>query len=463
MIDLAIVGIFLAGVAGLGFLGSRRRRAGLADYVLAGRTLTLPSFVATLVPTFYGGVLGIGEFTWRSGVSNWFVMALPYYVFAAVYAVFLAGRVRLEPGLTIPDHLENAYGKPAAVFAAFLVFLIACPADELLMTGTVLSHLSGLPLAGSMALAAALGVGLLLRGGLRSDVWANRLQFCVMFGGFAVILPYAVSRLGGPLQLARALPPGHLAPAGGMSAWVIASWWLIALWTLVDPAFHQRCAAARDAATARRGILVSIGFWALFDAMTTTAGLYARLAAPALANPVLAFPALADKLLPPVARGVFFAGMSASMFAALQGTSLLSAVSLGKDGLGRWLGASEKEQERWARLALPATAALAFGLALLLPSVVGLWYAVGSSVIPGLLPPLLGVYFPRLRAAPRWAFASSVAGWLVATSWLLAGSPLGLEPMFPGLAAAGLLWAVGMKKVIPVFSAPKMGDDFNCL
>ena len=113
MFDLIIVGAFLSATVGLGAFV--RKREGIEDYVLASRTLTLPQFVATLVPTFYGGVLGVGEFTWTSGLSNWTAQAFPYYVFAALYAIFLAERVRLEPGLTIADHLEGAYGRRAAI------------------------------------------------------------------------------------------------------------------------------------------------------------------------------------------------------------------------------------------------------------------------------------------------------------------------------------------------------------
>ena len=449
MIDLAVVGGYLAAVLGLGLLGARRRRAGLADYFLAGRTLTLPMFVATLVPTFYGGVLGIGEFTWRNGLSNWLVMAFPYYVFAALYAVFLAGRIRLAPGLTLPDHLEEAYGRPTAILAAGLVFLLACPADELLMVGTVLSHLSGLPLSAAMAVAAAVGLGLLVRGGLRSDVWSNRLEILFMFAGFFLVLPFAAARLGGPAALRGGLPPGHLSLAGGLRPLQILTWWAIAVWTVVDPAFHQRCAAAEGPGVARRGILVSIALWAAFDLMTTAAGLYARLALPGLDDPLLAFPRLADKVLPQLARGIFFAGMSSSILAALQATGLLSAVSLGKDGLGRLLGADEEAQERWSRAGLVVTGLLAWCLALALPSVVGLWYAVGSAVIPGLLLPLLGVYFAGLRVAPAWAFPASLGGWSASTAWLLWGrtigrSPLGIEPLFPGLAVSGALWGAGL-------------------
>ena len=133
MIDAAIVIGFLAACLALG--ARVRREEDLEGWILAGRALTLPVFVATLVPTFYGGVLGIGEFTWSSGLSNWTVMALPYYVFAVLYAMLLAGRVRMTAGLTIPDHLESAYGRPMALLGALLVFLLASPADELLMAG----------------------------------------------------------------------------------------------------------------------------------------------------------------------------------------------------------------------------------------------------------------------------------------------------------------------------------------
>lgn len=434
MIDSVIVAGYLALVATLGLTAARQRRPGMTDYALAGRALTLPGLVSTLVPTFYGGVLGIGEFTWRNGLSNWLVMAAPYYVFAAVYALLLAGRIRLEPGLTIPDHLQKVYGREVALLAAGLVFILACPADELLMTGTLLSHLSGLTLPTAMGAAALVGLGLLARGGLRADVLANRLELVVMFAGFAVVLPFAAKAADW-----SALPAGHLTLTGGLTPWQIVAWWLIGLWTIVDPAFHQRCAAARDPKTARNGVLVSILFWMAFDAMTTTAGLYSRAAVPELPDPLLAFPALADRVLPPVARGVFFAGMLSSMLAALQGTSLVAAVTVSR------AFASEPRQEAVSRQALAAAGLAAFVLAWALPSVVGLWYAVGSAVIPGLLLPLLGVYFPALRTAPRTALAASALGTAVSLLWLIK-PPAPLEPLFPGLAAAALVWVAGPKK-----------------
>lgn len=431
MIDSLIVAVFLAACLGAG--ARVRREEDLEGWILAGRTLTLPVFVATLVPTFYGGVLGIGEFTWGAGLSNWTVMALPYYVFAGVYAAFLAGRVRMTPGLTIPDHLGAAYGRSMALLGALLVFILASPADELLMAGALLGHLTGLGTAAASAIAAAVAVALIWRGGLRSDAAANRLQFVAMFAGFALIIPFAWHAVGSPAAMARTLPAGHLSLTGGMGTAKLVGWWLIAVWTLVDPSFHQRCAAAESPAVARKGILISIGCWAVFDLLTTTAGLYARAALPVMANPTLAFPLLADAVLPPVARGLFFAGISASLFAALQGTAMLAAACLGKGRL---------------RAGLVATMVLSYALSRLVPSVAGLWYAVGSAVIPGLLLPMLGVYLPALRVPGPWAAASSAAAWLVSLAWVAAARvcgepPLGLEPMFPGLVVSAGVWAAG--------------------
>ena len=39
---------------------TRRPAKDVADYLLAGRALTLPAFVGTLVASWYGGILGVG-------------------------------------------------------------------------------------------------------------------------------------------------------------------------------------------------------------------------------------------------------------------------------------------------------------------------------------------------------------------------------------------------------------------
>lgn len=451
--DLAVLAVFLTAVVLLGLRAARARRAGLDDYLLAGRTLTMPSFVATLVPTWFGGVLGVGEFSYSSGLLNWAVQGVPYYLFGLAYAWLLAGKVREASGRTVPDHVEAVYGKKVAVAAALWVAVLACPADEMLMLGTLFRWVTGWGLELCVPLAALVGISFLALGGLRADVWTNRLEIVFMFGGFALILPWALSAVGGWEGLQSRLPAEHLSLSGGRSWGYHLTWFFIAFWTFVDPAFHQRVCAAKDVRTAQWGVVVSVCFWFAFDLMTTTAGLCSRALIPDLNNPLMAYPELAAKILPPVIRGLFIAGVSASVLAALAAVSFVCATTLAKDGAGRLLNVPVESQERWVRWGLLLAGLLSIVLALAVPSVVSLWYMIGSSAVPGLLVLMLSCYFERLRVGPGFALASSLCGGGASLAWLIIGLlagppglpsyPLGIEPFYPGLAASLAAWTWG--------------------
>ncbi len=53
LIDIALIVAYFAAVVFIGFRAARKRKSGAEDFLLAGRTLTLPVFVATLVSTWY--------------------------------------------------------------------------------------------------------------------------------------------------------------------------------------------------------------------------------------------------------------------------------------------------------------------------------------------------------------------------------------------------------------------------
>jgi solute:Na+ symporter, SSS family len=462
LVDHLLIGIYFVAVMVIGLRASRKREGGDAiDFLLAGRSLTLPVFVMTLVSTWYGGILGVGEFSYRYGISNWALQGAPYYVFAAVFALILAPRVRAAALVTIPDKLHLSYGRPAALLGAILTFLLMTPAPYVLMLAVLLQLVTGWSLPVCLVAGTAAAAGYLLAGGFRSDVQTDILEFFLMFVGIAVILPFAYYRFGGMEFLSAHLPPLHLTWHGGNPPQFIIVWFLIALWTLVDPSFHQRCAAARTGAVARNGILVSILFWFLFDAMTAMAGLYARAILPPLDQPVMAFPLLAEAILPAGMKGLFFVGMLATIMSTLNTLVFVGGTTLGRDLVGRWLAgshgvavqeASGRAERRRTRVGVVVTAVLSVVLALLIPSVITLWYTIGTAVVPGLLMPLVTSYFPRLRVGGRSALVTMLAGWTTSTLWLLAGwsdhlgsadrYPFGIEPMIPGLAVSVCLWMV---------------------
>lgn len=434
---LVLYALFLVYVTARIF-GPHRKDVG--EYLVASRAVTLPGFVATLVSTWYGGILGVGEYSYRYGISNWLVFGVPYYLWAAVFALFLARRAHATAVYTLPDQLYGAYGKRVGAAGAALVFLYAAPAGYVLMLATLLSIGLGWPLWLGAVVGTTLSVMYLFRGGLRSIVITERIQFVLMFGGFAVILPYLVLRYGGLSFLQANLPASHWTWHGGVGVQGILVWYVLAMITLVEPAFYQRCYAAKSPAVARNGILASIAFWMLFDFMTTTVGLYARAALPALADPVAAYPALALEVLPSIALGLFMLGMLATVMSTVDSYAFVAAVTLGRDLWWRLAGGDEeKVVPRATRIGLFVTAALSIAVALHYRSVIDVWKDFGSVVTPALLVPTLTALVPRWRMRPALALAALLgaagagAGWLAASK--AQGAPfLGVEAIYVGLA-----------------------------
>jgi len=415
-------------------------------WLLDGRRLTLPAFVATLVTTWYGGILGVGEYAWRWGISTWLVFGLPYYLAAVLFALVLAPRLRRTEAISIPELLSRTYGRRTAVLGAGGVWALSVPAAYVLMLAVLLRQVTGWPLwvaAVAGAAFSALYVGL---SGFRAVVRTDALQLVLMYGGFLVLLPAALHEAGGLQAMWRALPPAHRSWDGGLGLQAVLVWYLIALQTMVEPAFYQRVFAARSPRVARTGVLVSVGAWAVFDFLTTFSGLAARVLLPDLADPLAAYPALAARVLPAALGALFTLGLFATVMSSLDSYLFLAAATVGHDlAATPPAPGAERRASRWG---LVVSAALAVAAALAFGSVVTLWHHVGSVVTSALLLPVLSVHLP-----PRWRYGGGSAAWAIvlaaatAAAWILAGRagayPLGLEPMFPALAVSIACWLAG--------------------
>ena len=447
-LDLAVVAVYLGATLFLGIRSSRRKPAGEADFLLAGRALTLPAFVVTLVATWYGGVLGVGEYSYVHGLSNWLVLGVPYYIGAFLFAVLYAEKARQREDATLPDILYETYGRAAGTLGAVTVLALSLPAPYLLMLGVLLRRATGMPQSAAVILCTVFCLLYIGARGFRSVVDTKGLQFVFMFGGFLLLLPIAVYRFGGPSALRAALPATMFAPLGGQRPGYVFAWYVIALQTLVEPTFFQRCFAAKSPRTARRGLLVSILFFALFDGLTTFTGMYAHALLPSLTTGVDAYPALGELLLPAGLLGVFYAGMIATVMSTVDAYLFNAGITLSRDLLGR-AGHAMAGTLRGERVGMIGGAMIAAAVALSSESVVNLWYGFGSVGTAVLLTPLLGAFFPALRPNPGWAVAGMTASGCVALAWVISGTGggapwLSIEPVFPGLAVAVVCAGAGI-------------------
>ena len=451
--DILILLSYLTILLVLGYRAFRRTDTdNEKDFLLGNRSLTLPALVATLVTTWYGGIMGIGEFSYLYGISTWVVFGLPYYLFAALFAFLLAGRIRQAGQFTMADLLYTHYGRKAGVTGSVFLLFMTSPAPYILMIALLLQVIFGWSVLFSLIIGTLFSTVYVYLGGFRSVTQTDKFQFVLIYIGFMLMLGYLISKHGGLFTLFANLPPEHLTWHGGNTTQYILVWFFLASWTFIDPGFHQRCAAAKDVRTARNGILVSIGFWFIFDFLTVITGLYAVVLLPDI-NPVLSYPLLADLVLPPVIKGLFLTALLAVIMSTIDSYSFLSAITFGRDIIWRNRQNATGKVNRYTRIGLLLTAVISILLCVYIPSVISLWYTIGSLFIPPMLLPMLAVYFPSIRLSPGptltvmlTSFFVSFFAFLWGQTHLVDGSPVylfGVEPFFPGLVISFLIFGIG--------------------
>jgi len=298
-----------------------------------------------------------------------------------------------------------------------------------------------------------------MKGGYRANLYADVFLFFVMFGGFIVGVAFLISEFGGYSFIAAHVPADHLTFTGGAPPAYILVWFFIALWTFADPGFHQRTLAARSPSVARYGILISVILWAVFDFLTLTTGLFSRALLPQLENPVRSFPELAAVVFPHGIKGLFLASLFATVISTLNSFLFLGGVTFGKD----ILIASQSRFAESVQSSKPAigkglivTGILSTVLALTIPSVITLWYLIGSIAIPGILYPVLGAYIRRFRLQESLVLFQMIGAPLAGLIWhilrvnaQLAESILVIEPMIVGLVFSTAVQIVGIIKKKP--------------
>jgi len=452
-LDIIIVILFFLIVVILGFIPKMKNNSA-ESYLLSNRNVGIYLFVLTNVATWYGGILGVGEFTSKFGILSWVTQGLPYYVFAIVFAFLFAGKIRKASLFTIPDKLEEVYGRKVGLFASLLVFILVSPEPYLLMIASLLSLIFGINIFLALFIGIFISVVYLFKGGYRANIITDAFQFFIMFIGFIAIVYFASTTLGGLNFLKDNLPPAHLSISGGASPTFIIVWFLIALWTFADPGFHQRCYSAKSENVAKYGIIISVVLWMFFDFLTTSTGLYARALLPNMENAVLSFPILAENILGNGYKGLFYAALFATILSTLNSFLFLSATTFSRDFVYKL----KKEVDdnnliKYTRIGLIVSSIISIILAYKFSSVVEIWYNIGSIIIPGIVLLVISAYSKVLQITHKYALIESIFAITASLIWLLI-RPLfamvqiisEIEPMIVGMLIAVTIHLLGIRK-----------------
>ncbi len=400
----------------------------MLQFLTAGRQLSLPLFVASLVSMWYGEVLGSSESAASYGIGAWILFGVPYYVFAILYAFFFAGKVRRADQLSIPERIHLRFGKWPALCGAALLFLLAVPAAHLLCLGVLIQSLTGWSLGACVLLGMAIATCFVYKGGLLADARASIVAFVMMYVGFIVMLVWCLTHHSLVSTIGSIGDKNLLKWDGGTGILYVVSLFVLGAWTFVDPGFHQRVTSSATPTVGKRGVLISVFFWLLFDVLSLTTALYAIALYPKLQGldglqALQVYPMFAQQVLPQGLKALFFCGMLGAIMSATVAYGLASGATLGREIVARFKpDAKDETINLWSRWGILVGCLVACGLAISIHSVIDLWTAWAGAVVGALLIPVGLAYWKNgTPVHPAIISISILAAFAVAVVWMAYG------------------------------------------
>ena len=428
-IDHILIWIYLLSILFIGITAKSPKTN--IGYIYAGRKLTIPAFVATLVSTWYGGILEIGRFSNQNGISTWLVFGLFYYIAALIYARYIVDRISISNNGSIPTQFYNHYGKSSAIFAVILVFLLASPAPYLKMLATILSYIWKIDSTTALMIGVFFSTIYTLKGGFSSIVKTDFIQFLLMFLGFGYMAIYLYFNYGGIDFLSSQLSSEMLSFPGKLNWTYILTWGFIALITFVDPNFYQRVYSSSNIKNAKKGIYISVVFWFLFDIFSITVGIYSAAILPEIQfSPYID---LAEQILPPLIKGFFIISILSIIMSTIDSFIFISGFTIGKDLVE--ISSRKESNIMHVRLGIIISGLFSMVLAIFFTNAIDIWYFTGSLTVPCLLVPLFFIYG---NIQLKNAFLCIVFPGAVTCIWFIYGYP-SIDPMYPGLTTSLIL------------------------
>ncbi len=404
-------------------------------YIFAGRKLTTPAFIMTLVATWYGGILEIGRFSYEYGVVTWFVFGVFYYLAAILYAMFFVPKISLNNFHTIPEAFSKTYGKWCGFTVAIIVVFIVSPAPYLKILSTIIEHVYQVDPFHAIIAGCLISMFYTIKGGFKSVIGTDKFQFILMYLGFAIVLIYLYINYGGYDFLSSNLPSKKLSIPGDLNWSYIFVWSFIAMVTFIDPNFYQRSFAGASKRSIQKGIYISVGFWFLFDLMSITVGLYAAAIIPVIeSSPYLD---LASLILPPVIQSIFIISMLSIVMSTIDSFIFISGVTIGKDILANLYNQYENNVH-YTRIGIVVTAGISVVLATFFENALDIWYVVGSFGVSTIFIPLLCIFYNQGLRAPLLMLVIPL---VITLGWFI--FPLySIDPMYPGLLSSAICFLI---------------------
>jgi Na+/proline symporter len=442
IVVLSIIVTVLLGTAVVRSLGIKNQ----ADFMVAGRKLTWPVLVFTLLSSWIGAgsLFAGGENAYRNGFAALWQPAGGWV--GLILIAVIAGRARRFAQFTVPDLLETRYNTAARVLAtvAIVISYTMITSYQFKGGGDVL-HLifPALDQTTGMYIIAIFVITFTALAGMASVAYLDLIIGLLVTVIALVSLPILIGNVGGWAGLKMRLPANHFTFMGPLSAEQAFGYLLPTMLLLIgNQGMYQKFFSAKSERDARLAVLGWI-VGALVLETTIIAIAVAGSAQLQTDKPREIIPLTARLALPRLVGAILLGGVFAKVISTANNYLFSPATNLIHDIYSRFIDprATERRTLLVSRLLVILLGVFALLQAAYFESIlkVALYaYTVyGAAVTPA----VMAVFFWK-RANTAGAMSSIIAGTAITVVWNVAGIEW-MEAVYPALGVS-LLALIGV-------------------
>ena len=150
----------------------------------------------------------------------------------------------------------------------------------------------------------------------------------------------------------------------------------------------------------------------------------------------------------------FYAGMFATIISTSNSFFFLSATTIGRDFIFKLSPSKNSSKlKNYTIIGLIVSGIVSVLLAYFIPSVIELWYTIGSVCIPGMILPVISSYYKKLKIDDNLLLVEMVLAVIVSVTWYFLRDGFKdiniiyeIEPMIAGFTFAVFIHLYGLLK-----------------
>ena len=453
--------IYLIFLIGVGLYRSREVQT-QEDFMVAGRRLTAPILVGTLLATWTGSgsLFNGGRLAYENGFAALWSSVGAWIGIGFIY--FIARKIRRGGKLSVPHILEDRYNRWVGLAATIttVIAYVTIVSYQFKGGGRVINLVAGdefyllgmSPMMPGIVITAVFAIGYTLLAGMISVTYTDVLNGLVMLLGIALAIPFAIKGVGGLSNFAAQVPAEKWQLFGAMGSAKAFAYLLPTMFLLMgDANMYQRFLSAKNEHEAKKSVVGWIVGVMLIEVLIVTLGFLGTGLEPQLqgaesANIILL---VAVNHVPVIIGMLLMAAMVAIIVSTADSYLLVPATNISHDLYLRFIHpkATQKELLLVSRLAVLFLGILAFLMVSFFESILEAAYAAYTIYGASITPALLAVFIWK-RASTVGALLSILGGSFVTIGWeivkkLTGYPPYGIDAIYPAIIISILLLVVG--------------------